>query len=274
MDQPVTPGVTGATIAARLAGLGLELPAGCRLSTLAERMDLEDALDAHNRGAWPRFMLEDAVADRLWHHLHEELAGFQLLLLDGSDDIVAAGNCAPLCWDGTDADLPVGWDDQFERTAADLLAGRAPDTLGALQIVVAAEHQGSGLSRLMVSAFRAAALEHGLRALIACVRPTWKERYPLTPIERYAAWRREDGQPFDPWIRVHAHTGARVSRAEPASMAIEGSVADWEAWTGMAFPDDGAYVVPRAAAPVTIDHAADRGRYLDPNVWMVHDLSR
>jgi hypothetical protein len=41
----------------------------------------------------------------------------------------------------------------------------------------------------------------------------------------------------------------------------------------MAFPESGAYVVPRAADVVTIDREADRGVYLDPNVWLVHDLA-
>ena len=35
------------------------------------------------------------------------------------------------------------------------------------------------------------------------MRPSWKERYPLVSIERYAGWRRADGLLFDPWMRVH-----------------------------------------------------------------------
>lgn len=257
---------------AALAASGQVLPTGHHLATLAERPDLDDAISDHNGAVWPRFMLQDPVADRLWHHLHEELARFQLLLLGPDGAIVASGNCAPLVWDGTDAGLPVGWDDQFERTVADVTTGRPLDTLGALQIVVGAAYQGSGLSTLLVEAFRTLGRLHGYRALIACVRPTWKDRYPLTPIERYAAWTRPDGQPFDPWIRVHTRVGGRIAVPSPASMRIEGSVADWETWTGMAFPETGAYVVPRAAATVAIDRATDRGVYLDPNVWIVHDL--
>jgi GNAT superfamily N-acetyltransferase len=271
MERLITP--SGDTLAAALLADGAALPSGHALVTLAERPDLDGAITAHNGGAWPRFMLEDPVADRLWHHLHEELAGFQLVLLGPDGGIVASGNCAPLAWDGTDGGLPRGWDDQFERSVADVTAGRALDTLGALQIVVAPGRQGGGLSALMVGAFRRLARLLGHRALLACVRPTLKDRYPLTPIERYAAWVRADGLPFDPWMRVHVRLGARIVRGVPDSMRIEGSVADWEAWTGMAFPESGAYVVPRAADVVTIDREADRGVYLDPNVWLVHDLA-
>ena len=244
-----------------------------RIVTLAERPDLEDALDRHNGSAWPEFMLQDPVADELWHHLHAEFSGWQLILLGTDDAILAAANCAPLAWDGTDKGLPDGWDDQFRRTVDQHAAGVRPDTLGAIQIVVAPERRGDRLAGRMVTEMRERASAAGLRALIACVRPTDKHRYPLTSIQRYARWIRPDGEPFDPWIRLHARLGGRVVRGAPRSMTITGTVADWERWTGMAFPDSGRYVVPFATNPVAMDRAADRGVYHDANVWMVHDLA-
>ena len=243
-----------------------------RIFTLAERPDLADALDRHNGAAWPEFMLQDAVADELWHHLHAEFAAWQLLLLDADDAILAAANSAPLAWDGSDEALPDGWDAQFRLTVAQRAAGIRPDTLGAIQIVVAPERRGDRLAGRMVDEMRSRARAAGLHALIACVRPTDKHLYPLTPIERYARWTRADGAPFDPWIRLHARLGGRIVRGAPRSMTIEGSVAEWEEWTQMAFPDSGLYVVPFATNPVTIDRVADRGAYHDANVWMVHEL--
>ena len=55
-------------------------------------------------------------------------------------------------------------------------------------------------------------------------------------------------------------------------MMVRGTVADWESWTGMAFPDSGPYVVPRATQPVVIDRERDEGLYYDQNVWMVHPV--
>jgi GNAT superfamily N-acetyltransferase len=244
-----------------------------RLVTVAERRDLEDALDRHNGAAWPEFMLQDPVADELWHHLHADFADWQLMLIDPADRIVAAANSAPLAWDGTDEGLPEGWDDQFRLTVAQRAADARPDTLGAIQIVVAQERRGDGLSGRMVEVLLTRAREAGLGALIACVRPTDKHRYPLADIDRYVRWTRPDGQPFDAWIRLHARLGGRVVRGAPRSMTITGSVADWEGWTGMAFPDSGEYVVPLATNPVTIDREADLGTYHDANAWMVHDLA-
>jgi len=118
---------------------------------------------------------------------------------------------------------------------------------------------------------RLAAL-HGMRALVAPVRPTLKHRYPLTPMARYVRWRRPDGAPLDPWLRVHWRLGARVLGVAARSMVVEGRVRDWEGWTGMGFPASGDYVVPGALTTVRIDRARDRGRYAEPNVWMLHPV--
>jgi hypothetical protein len=122
----------------------------------------------------------------------------------------------------------------------------------------------------MIQAMRALAAEHGFGAALAPLRPVWKERYPLAAIDRYAAWTRADGLPFDPWIRAHVALGARMLRPEPRSLRISGTVADWEGWTGMAFPETGEYVFPQGLAPLAIDREADTGLYFEPNVWVVH----
>lgn len=55
-------------------------------------------------------------------------------------------------------------------------------------------------------------------------------------------------------------------------MAIPGTVAAWEEWAALRFPESGAYVVPGALEPVTIDREQDRGLYIEPNVWMCHAI--
>ena len=117
---------------------------------------------------------------------------------------------------------------------------------------------------------RSIAETQGLIHLVAPVRPSLKERYPLTPIERYVRWRREDGQLLDPWMRIHERLGARVSTPLPESLRITGTVSEWESWTEMAFPDSGDYVFPHGLATVHIDRSADLGTYWEPNVWMLH----
>jgi hypothetical protein len=112
----------------------------------------------------------------------------------------------------------------------------------------------------------------GFGSLIAPVRPTWKDRYPLVPMESYARWTHDGGLPYDPWLRVHARLGAELLDVCPASMRIEGSREEWESWTGMHFPEDGAYVIPGGLVPVSFE--GGHGVYVEPNVWMRHPVPR
>ena len=258
--------------ASTLAAAGLEVPPGYSIVSYEERPDLDPAIDELLDATWPAFMLEDEVANAHFGRAYESWPALQTMLLDDTGRLVAIGNAMPLVWDGTDDGLPEGWREQVLQSVADTDAGNAMNTLGAMQIAMRGDVRGAGLSGTMVGAMRAAARSSGYQAVIACVRPTEKHRYPLVPIERYAFWTREDGLPFDPWIRLHARLGARVVRASPRAMMVRGTVADWESWTGMAFPDSGPYVVPHATQPVVIDRERDEGLYYDQNVWMVHPV--
>lgn len=110
----------------------------------------------------------------------------------------------------------------------------------------------------------------GLGTVLVPVRPTWKDRYPLVPIERYAAWTRDDGAPFDPWIRTQVGAGGTLAAASARSSRITGTVAEWESWTGLAFPEDGEYVFPGGLAPLRVDRARDLAAYWEPGVWITH----
>jgi hypothetical protein len=125
----------------------------------------------------------------------------------------------------------------------------------------------------MIAAMARIARDHGLARLIAPLRPTWKERYPLTPIERYATWTREDGLPFDPWMRTHVRLGAEILRPEPESLRIAGTVAEWESWIDLPLPESGEYVFPHGLAPLEVDREADLGLYYEPNVWVSHSVA-
>jgi len=179
---------------------------------------------------------------------------------------VARARSIPIRWDGAVEGLPAGIDGAIERG----FEQDGADVLCALLIVVSPKAQRRGLSRLALEAMIAIAREHDLDGVGAPVRPSWKERYPLTPIERYARWRRADGLPFDPWMRVHERLGATILKPEPQSLRITGTVAEWESWIELPLPESGEYVFSQGLAPVAVDREADFGRYWEPNVWMRH----
>ena len=193
-------------------------------------------------------------------------ARFQLLLYDAAAGrVVGRGRTIPFHWDGSLADLPAGIDAVGLRGVA---AQAPPTALSALAAEVEADRQGQGLSGVLLRAMARLAGLAGLAPLVAPVRPTLKDRYPLIPIDQYARWRRADGLPFDPWLRLHARLGGTVLRPEPRSMEISAAAADWEQWIRLALPEPGDYVFPGGLAPLTV--AGGVGRYWEPNVWVRH----
>src|SRR5262249_58692684 len=103
-------------------------------------------------------------------------------------------------------ELPHGWDDAFERGMA--AGGGNVGSLLAISVTPAA--RGRGVPATLIDAVREAARAQALDRVIAPVRPTWKDRYALIPIERYMTWRREDGTHFDPWLRAHERVGGVI----------------------------------------------------------------
>lgn len=239
-----------------------------RIATVAERPDLVEPAWELTRDTLPEYNNHGDVLNRYWGRLTDERPHFQFHLLDDGGEILARARSIPVRWNGNADDLPAGIDGAIARGFDE---GGA-NVLCALLIAVPHALQSRGVSAAAAVEMRELARRHGLEALIAPVRPSWKERYPLAPIERYAAWRRADGLLFDPWMRVHERLGATVLRPEPRSLRITGTVAEWERWTAMSFPESGDYWFPRGLAPVAIDREADRGAYWEPNVWMRHAL--
>ena len=240
------------------------------MHTAAERPDLWER-GIESAEVWPEYNLHGDVLNQWWGLLDQELADLQFVLHDDeTDTVVAEGHTAAFAWDGDDASLPDGIDRAIEVAFRDHRAGTPVDTLCALAAESPRDGRRRGLAVEILGAMRTLAQRHGLRHLVAPVRPSWKERYPITPIEEYVGWRRADGELLDPWMRVHERLGARVGAPLPESLRITGTVAEWESWTGLPLPADGEFVFSEGLAPLHVDRTADRCTYWEPNVWMVH----
>jgi GNAT superfamily N-acetyltransferase len=244
------------------------------LVTAAERPELVDAMRRLGASPWPEFLNHDAVVQALWRYLYELAPDYQFALIDAkSESLVAVGNSIPIRWDGQPHSLPDrGVDAVLEDGVACLRERAVATAASALMIVVSPNWLGHGISSEAIRAMAKIARRHGLTDLVAPVRPLHKHHYPLTPIERYIRWRRDDGLPVDPWIRAHERVGGQILRPAPAAMRITGSVADWERWTQMTLPESGSYVIPDALGPVEIDRERDLGEYHEPACWIRHRI--
>jgi hypothetical protein len=235
-----------------------------------ERHRPDDQMERLFADGFPEFITADKLIKRYIGRVREWFTAQDLILLDGDDVPVATGWGVPLRWSGEIADLPTGYTDSIVCAVEGHEQRVVPDTLVICGAVVRPDLKGQGLAGEVLLALRHLAGEAGWR-VIAPVRPTLKAQYPVTPIETYITWTRDDGAPLDPWIRAHCRLGARILKAAPESQTMTGTVTEWERWTGLVFPDSGDYVIPDGLALLSIDKAADLGTYVEPNVWMQHN---
>lgn len=251
-----------------------EKPIKYRVVNARECRDLIALAKEITAPAWPEFMMHDEIAVHNWSNMYEAFPEYQFAMIEeGSDRILAIGNSVPLEWKRMIKELPDGgFDWALSQSLIDYRSGKTATIQSALQIVIAGEFLGRSLSGETVKTMIAIGRAHNLRKLVAPVRPNHKEQFPLIPMERYIEWQNDDNLPYDPWMRVHVRLGARILKVCRESMRIEGTVADWQKWTGMSFPDSGQYLISGALVPVQIDCQFDRGVYLEPNVWMSHTI--
>jgi GNAT superfamily N-acetyltransferase len=239
-----------------------------RVVTNSEHPELEVQVEGF-RGEWPEFIFHDPVAAAHVGRVSEYFPQYDVLLLSG-DEVVAGGWGVAIAWDGDTATLPDGYDCALVQAVTGHENKVVPDTLSVMAAAVKSGRQGGGLAGQVLTALRERAQAHGLQRVIAPVRPTLKSRYPITPMDRFARWIRDDGLHLDPWIRMHQRLGATILGPAPHSMIIKGTVAEWEEWAAMPFPETGQYVVPQALDLVSIDRGRDEGVYEETNLWMQH----
>jgi GNAT superfamily N-acetyltransferase len=238
--------------------------------SLADRPDLEDTCWELTH-LWPRFMLEDPIADLYFSDLRA-VAATAWVVRDGARTIARAF-AVPVAL-GPEHDRPElpgdGWDAVVRYGWLDRLVGRAPTHLSALEITIAPAYRGQGLATRLIEVMRDAARDRGLAALLAPVRPSRKAEEPDTPMTEYAARTRADGLPVDPWLRTHVRVGGALHGVCPASMTIAAPLAAWRSWTGLPLDRSGPAPVPGALVPVHVDVAQDHAVYVEPNVWVGH----
>lgn len=222
---------------------------------------------------YPEFMHHDRVAQLHWKKLFTVFSYCQLVICNEKKETIGIGNSIPLYWNGVLDTLPLnGWDGIIQMGVINYKNNIKPNTLAALSVVIDTKFKKHGLSKNFILAFKKLVTEKSMNNFIIPLRPSMKCKYPLIPIEKYVKWEDKDGLPFDPWLRTHYKLGGQILGIAHNSMKITGTVTQWEAWTQMKLPESGEYVIPGALVPIKIDYKNDIGTYIEPNVWVKHNL--
>lgn len=230
----------------------------------------EEVLDALFSEGFPAFITADPVAHAYIQRVREWFAAYNIILVDPHDQPLATGWAVPISWDGTVTDLPWGYSDTLRRAVEGRIARHPVNTLAICGGIVHPTWARRALASDLIRALRDLIPDSELPYVIAPVRPTIKQRYPLTPIDTFARWARSDGLPLDPWLRTHVRCGGRIIAMAPQSQTMIGTVEQWEAWTDMPFPSTGHYVIPHGLSPLYVDREHNLGTYTEPNVWVQH----
>ncbi len=240
------------------------------VEAMHDRVRPEDQLARLFASGWPAFIGADREVQAHIGRVRDLFADLELVALDGDGVLVGAVWGVPIRWSGDPAELPAGYSGTVTESVAGHDRGDVPDTLVVMAAQVHPERRGLGTAGILLTGMNDLAAARGLARVVVPLRPTLKARYPLTPIDRFARWTRPDGSPLDPWLRTHHRLGARVVATTPRSQTMTGTVAEWETWTGLVFPESGTHVVPDALATVAIDRAADTGVLVEPGIWVRH----
>jgi GNAT superfamily N-acetyltransferase len=220
--------------------------------------------------AFPAFISADHDVKKYIGRVREWFANLDIILVDERGEPRATGWGVPLRWSGHVDDLPSGFTDSLRRSVTEHEAAVAPNTFVIGGGIVHPEDRGGSTAKQLIEALKAVAKRHNLGNVIAPVRPTLKHAYPLISIDDYVLWTRDDGLPFDPWVRLHCRLGARIIATAPHSQTMTGLVGEWEQWTSMSFPQSGDYVSPECLSVVSINVENDVGTYVEPNIWVQH----
>ncbi|MGW7289258.1 N-acetyltransferase [Streptomyces sp. NPDC054847] len=244
------------------------------ITTLAERPELQGPM-WQMIDTWAEFLVNDPVGWAYIGRIVGELPEYVLVATDAEGKVVGRAFSVPVAMDVDGRrELPAGgWDQVMLWAFSDLRHGRKPDTMSAIEITVAKESQGRGISGRLLAAMRDNARRRGFSELIAPVRPSAKSAEPSALMSEYAYRTREaDGLPHDPWLRVHVRAGGVIEKVAPTSMTVTGSLEQWRKWTGLPFDTTGRVEVPGALVPVHCETERGYAVYVEPNVWVRHQV--
>lgn len=214
----------------------------------------------HIEADGPPFLFSATAPARA--HLDEVAADTTWLAADDGEP-VAVVRAVRLRWDGTPSDAPA-----WGLTEAVARAGEiGADTLAVLDVRVAGPARGHGIGRAVLERLTTLAADAGCGRCLVLLRTHAKADHPLTPYARYLAAVRDDGRPFDPWLRSAWLAGLRPVRGIDRSLITTAPLERWSTWTGRTFPTSGPELVPGAIKPAIVEYERREGRYREPHLW-------
>lgn len=194
-------------------------------------------------------------------------------------DVIAMVSTNRINWDGNIATLPT-WDSvaggsielgDFSETYVN-----DGNTLDIMSISVDPEMQGKGLATILFREVLNMAEYFGVEHLICSFRPCGYGKFKLqsgnNPVSftEYCGLTKEDGLPWDPWLRIATRYGMVPLRIEKAAITVEVSKSTFEEYkqtynkNNWSLNSEGKWECGEAG---TWTVNGDKAIYSEPNLW-------
>ncbi len=234
--------------------------------------DLDESLLAQYRAAvstaFPKLVLASQIGKEGWPKIEAYFPEFQLFLIDRDQSLIGFINALPFYWDQSLNELPAtGWDWLVEKGISDYEDGKVANCLGGLQMIVCKKYRRKGYSKILIAEGKELKSRKGLDEFVIPIRPTFKYKHPDVKMEEYIKFRNKE-QIYDPWIRTHVASGAKIIKVCSHAMHTSGSVDFWEGILNRKIKGSGLYQVEGALNSVYIDLENNMGEYWEENVWI------
>lgn len=238
-------------------------------------LDLNPSLKAQYkstvRSAFPNIIFESEIVKHFWDKIETYFPEFQIFYIDENEKLIGFINAIPFYWDKPLDELPdEGWDWEVKIGVEGFENNIKPNCLGGLQIIVVKEHLGKGYSKLLIEEGKKLKEKLGFKNFLLPIRPTFKSKYPEMDMKDYINLK-VDNKIYDPWIRTHLSSGAKIVKICPKAMHIYGDLPMWERLMDQKISKSGIYLVEGALNPVDINVEKDYGEYFEDNIWINHE---
>lgn len=185
---------------------------------------IEIMKDESSKRPWCQFFLEDSPnfpgnlnsKCRIGAVPYDHCVQNRFFYVDQSrrPEILAAGGITTqIYWDSDEKNLPAGWQGSVKQSFLDSQSKiQKQNTLVALLAITTQRFRNQGLSGLMLSKMIEQAKEKKYKYLLVPALPPSqfeKENVHMS-MEELVNLKREDGQYYDYWVRLHTRKGANV----------------------------------------------------------------
>jgi hypothetical protein len=232
-------------------------------------------IDELTKCSWPNYLIDESDIEdpRPASNLPKEELKRRFLLwgIRAKQDkrLLAFASAVLIFVDHTKAILPNnGWNYASEAYGDN----SEPNSLCLLSANIRPEARNLKLSYHLINQSKLISKNNQMHWVIAPVRPSQKDKYPLEQLDIYLNRKTENGDMYDPWVRAHINLGAEILNICSESVIVKASPKKWHEWTGIAFEKSGDYILSKGLVPMKMDLEKNVGSYIEPNVWVRYRL--